>query len=144
MARAGQADLQYLTVMRDGRPQQVPNPDYRGTPHANGHRRPQRTLQVPTTTTSKSLYSRAGRLVGWAFRETTGSAAAAIDLYDGADANGVLMGSIGMVANGGSVVAFGDNPHPFLEGVFLSVASGSVRGAVWVKDLDRSDELSEG
>ena len=55
--------------------------------------------------------------MGWSFIETTGAAAATLELFDGS-------------STGGATIAV-------RVSLFLNVISGSIRGAVWVVPAER-------
>lgn len=57
-----------------------------------------------------------------------------LDLFSGHDATGLLVASIVVPAGGAVVQSFsGATALPFDGGLFLSVVSGSVKGAVWAQ-----------
>ena len=89
-------------------------------------------LNFPTTTASETLLNRAGILAGWSIYETTGSATATVDLYDGTGNGGVFMARISLGNGAVSTQAVGTIPLRFSNGLALVVVSGSVAGSVWV------------
>lgn len=66
------------------------------------------TMQVPATTASQILLGRSVYLAGWSFRETTGTAPAIIELFDGATAGGVFLGAVDLT--GGSLSSVNQTP----------------------------------
>jgi hypothetical protein len=87
------------------------------------------------------VYGGARRLVGWSVRETGGTNAASVDLYDGGDAGAIdptrLVGTFTVPA-GGSIVA---HQMPagiaFVQGLFAVITgTGVLRGALWIGAVD--------
>ena len=78
-----------------------------------------------------------GRIVGYALKETTGTATAEIDLIDGKNAtDGDLIIPI-TLAPGESVRDwFGPAGVSFVAGLIASVVSGSISGTVWLGRID--------
>lgn len=64
---------------------------------------------------------------------TTSTSGAVCDLIDGSDANGAVLAAVGLGAGLSTDQSFGGAGIPFDSGLFLNVASGSVRGAVYVR-----------
>lgn len=74
-------------------------------------------------------------LGGWVIVESTGAAAASVNLRDGADAGGIMIAPIRL--NAGQT-SDGQVPYPGVlckGGLFLDVVAGLVLGAVWVCDV---------
>src|SRR5487761_1489348 len=94
---------------------------------------PARIIPIPTDTASRVLASGRYLLYGWSLRETTGAAAASLDLYDGGGAGGTLAGSVGLASGGSSVAWFGENAILLEQGLYLDMLSGSVQGAFYVR-----------
>lgn len=80
----------------------------------------------------KILWPRGGVLLGWSIREPAGSAAV-LELHDGGDATGELMGAIPLAASGGSTIWFGPQGVPIRTSVFGHVVSGQVTGVLWIR-----------
>jgi hypothetical protein len=96
---------------------------------------PTNTVPIPTTVANVNVSSRAALLRGWSFRETTGVAAASIDILDGNDPGGELLATINLSA-GQSIRENAPGYGVLVEmGPFLRVNSGSVQGAMWIIDL---------
>lgn len=70
-------------------------------------------------------------LFGWSLRESTGTAPAQLDVYDGADATGQLVATITLIANEST------RDYPSMPGVlcrrglFVNAVAGSVAGVLW-------------
>lgn len=91
-----------------------------------------RTLPLPSPAVDAKLYPRASVLTGITCRETSGVNAAVVNVYNGQDANGELVASLGIDKFETRVL------YPMVAcplGVYLGVVSGTVTGAVWVVDL---------
>lgn len=90
-------------------------------------------IPVPADGTSRLLISQAVKVIGWSLRETTGAAAAVVQLFSGGGAGGTQIAELSFatgedrthtIPNGGLLVN---------AGLFLAVVAGTVRGAVWVR-----------
>lgn len=106
------------------------------------HDRPRPLLALPVGVVAapgKSIDWGDWYLAGWSLRETTGAAVAQVDLIDGGDANGVMVGSIALAAGGAITATMGGHLLVIRSGLFLAVNAGSVTGALWV--ADRAGEL---
>ena len=86
------------------------------------------------------VLGRSGCLLVHSVRETSGSAAAAIRLYDGANASGQLMLSIGLAAGEASTLSYERCVLPFKTSLYLDVVSGAIEGAVSVLSAHDCDE----
>lgn len=75
-------------------------------------------------------------LMGLRVRETSGAAAASVDLFDGGQAGAFNVGSYGMVANGSAGDWFGPQGIALRTALFV-VVTGQVAGAVFYIDLLR-------
>lgn len=90
-----------------------------------------RSFQIPTRTTDLALGTGFYAVTGWAFRETTGTAGAVLEIIDGIDANGNLIAPITLLANESTRDLQGIVPLGVEMGIFVHVVSGSVKGALW-------------
>lgn len=73
-----------------------------------------------------------GRIVYWAWRETSGATSATFRLWDGSNNGGALIAPITLQPNE-SVREFpGFHSLPYRVGLFLEVLSGSVEGQITV------------
>jgi hypothetical protein len=96
-------------------------------------------LALPIGTTDKAktvLSNSAGRLLGWAVEESTGAAAAKVQLLDGTNIDGDLLAPISLAAGADSTQWFGPAGISFGTGLFASLVSGSVIGTVWLGGVD--------
>jgi hypothetical protein len=74
-------------------------------------------------------------IVGWSFRETTGTVAATIEIFDGGDAGGQLVASISLAPGQSVRDLTGVIPVLVRSGLFLNLVSGTIRGSMWIVDL---------
>lgn len=98
-----------------------------------------RRLPIATTTVGENLVSRGCLVTGWSFVESTGAAAAAFELLDGNDQNGIDAVEFTLTANQSTRDFWGDDGIYFESGPYLNVLSGSVKGALWYVDVALGD-----
>lgn len=96
------------------------------------------TLPFGVTTLSINLVGRAALLLGYTIRETTGAAAADIDILDGNDFNGAVVATVTLLAGQSLRDNMPGDGIYCQSGPFLRINSGSVRGALWTVDVERS------
>lgn len=84
----------------------------------------------------KLLSNTAGRLVGYALKETTGIATAELDLLDGTNVDGDLLAPITLAANQSVRDWFGPAGVSFGIGLYAQLVSGSITGTVWLGRID--------
>lgn len=89
---------------------------------------------VPATTTGRRISTSAGRLMGWALRETAG-APATVYLRDGRDAGGEIVVPLQLAANESTRDYFAGGLS-LVDSLYLDVVAGSVEGAVFVGGAD--------
>lgn len=90
-------------------------------------------LGTGTLTTSKKLVNAKGYVTGWSARETTGSAGAVVQLFDGVDSSGTKFAEQGLPNGTGTPVPLGDIGLYMEQGVFVNVLTGSVDVVVWFR-----------
>lgn len=90
------------------------------------------SISVPSTG-SQVPYGGNGLVMGWSLLETTGAAAAVVELYDGQDAGGQLVAAISLSPGQSTRDWLGPSGIETDIGLFVRVVSGTVRGAVWVR-----------
>lgn len=91
-----------------------------------------RAIGLPAGFTAGVVMSGAGYLTGWAFRESTGGAPAALTIYDGNDTTGALVAPISL-ATGESTRDYPSMPGIELsQGLYVTVTAGAVDGSLWV------------
>jgi len=91
-----------------------------------------RKITIPTTTGTLQLTTVGGHIMALIVEETTGSASARFELWDGTTTGGEYIGPW-TLSSGQSF----DNAYPphglvFRNGLFLNVTTGSVAGAVHI------------
>lgn len=100
----------------------------------------QGTLISNTTNTGdEQLLTGGGQLFYWNMRETTGSAGAVVELYDGNSVNSQRICSIGMGNGVSDTENFDDNGIPVERGVFKHVVTGSAVVTIGIQ-LDYGEE----
>lgn len=96
---------------------------------------PAAVLPIPAGTADLTLLTGPFLLRGWSFGETTGSAAGAANLYDGASASGVLVASV-FLLQGTSTTSRGSDAGIIVRtGLFLDMLAGNLSGAVYYTPL---------
>lgn len=96
-----------------------------------------RTEAIPfatlTAVATQQLFSGLCAFVGFALLETTGAAAADIEIFDGADAGGTSLAPISL-SSGQSIRDFFGLDGPICsQGIAVKVSVGSVRGSIYIK-----------
>ncbi len=96
-------------------------------------RPPIRPIPLPVDVQSAGLIAVAVELCGWSVKETTGTATAALQFYNGDSNGGEIVGE--QVLAAGASATVGPAPDGVLcsRGLYLLVVSGSVTGSVWVR-----------
>jgi hypothetical protein len=89
-----------------------------------------RVFSVPGPAQSGSLDGAGGRLVFYAWRETSGVSPAVIRLWDGSNNQGSLLLPISLNPNESIREIPGMHTLPYEVGLFLEVVSGTVEGQV--------------
>lgn len=90
-------------------------------------------VSFPGITGGVLLVHTAADVCGWTIRETTGTDAASVEIYDGADATGTPLAKLAIPAGHTSVVSAGFMGIRARSGVYVLVASGTADGVVWVR-----------
>jgi hypothetical protein len=102
----------------------VPGPGARETILGTGSERV-RVLNGAALSADAPLVGMGGRLMGWAVRESTGAAAAVVDIYDGASVGGTRVVPAAVGAGGFAAVYFGDLGIDIEQGLYVHIVSGS-------------------
>lgn len=97
-------------------------------------------VNLPFTGASGRLVSGRGSITVINFAETSGAAAAKLQLFDGQDANGVSLPYISLVASGTRLDGFARGQLTFSRGLYVNVISGTVSGMVAVELLPTDAE----
>jgi hypothetical protein len=95
--------------------------------------RQQVPCQIPATATFAGvLATGAGRIVWLSLRETTGAAAAVVELYDGLNTTGVLLASVEIAQATSKEPTIQPKGLRFYNGLYVNVVSGTAKGAAVV------------
>lgn len=97
-------------------------------------------IDLPATTISQALVTRSGVLFGWSFKETTGSAPAAVSLDDGSSHNTQGIVAITLLANESTRDIWGFPGIWVNSGIYVQILSGSITGKIYFQALSE-DEL---
>lgn len=93
---------------------------------------PSQAQQFGPATTGLILISGRGVLTGWAIKETTGAAVAAMTVRDGLTSAGLTIAPINLASNESNREWFSDWGIAFSNGLFLDITAGSISGALWI------------
>lgn len=72
-----------------------------------------------------------GFLVGYSVRETSGTAAAVVELHDGTDSSGQVVATIGLAAGASKEVMGGPPGVLCRAGLYATVVTGAAKGVAW-------------
>jgi hypothetical protein len=86
-------------------------------------------------TQSRQILSAPNTLTGCSIRETTGAAGATVILHDGRDNTGDEVTSYTLDPGESARDSFGRHGLNLVEGLYVEVVSGSVKGAVYLGDI---------
>lgn len=95
--------------------------------------RPVRAFNIATITADLQVTTRPCLLMGWSLRETTGSAAAAAELFNGSTTGGSRAGEQALASGGSGGQVCPDDGVWCDSGLLIHVVSGSLTGSVWLK-----------
>lgn len=73
-------------------------------------------------------------LMGFAVKESSGTAAAEVDIYNGTDNKGLLTLPVTLTASQSTSEWYGPNGLEMSEGLFVVIASGAATGTLWIAD----------
>ena len=96
--------------------------------------RPARPVVYSTGNAGKLIYSRQATVTGWSFRETSGTVGAVLRIVDGQDNTGTLIAALSLSGGQAAAVSLAPGGLAALSGVYIDVVSGTVEGAVWVRN----------
>lgn len=85
--------------------------------------------------TSLLLLGFSADIFGWAIENPSGSVAAAMDLYDGADSTGTSVFPIKLATSALDVKWFGPNGIRFNNALFANVTAGEIKGSIFYRHL---------
>lgn len=89
------------------------------------------TFPIDVTTDGFQLTSREGRLFGWSFVETTGSAAAQVRVIDGGNSGGLEIVNITLSAGQSTRDWLAKPGLRFRSGIYIDIVAGSIQGSIW-------------
>ena len=81
------------------------------------------------------MWSKSCYLLGWALVETSGSASAEVDIYDGLSSASTLVAPITLSSGQSTRDYLGPDGLWCQVGVFAALASGAAKLVVWVRDI---------
>lgn len=96
---------------------------------------------IATTTADAQPFTGACLLRGWSFRETTGSAAASLIIYDGPAAAGQIVAAIDLLASESTRDYPPGNGIMIRTTPFVDVTGGSIQGSLWLTPLTHRDDV---
>lgn len=105
----------------------------------SGWHEPVTPISLGAITAGALATARAVKLLGWAVRETTGVAAAALSIYTGAGDSGELVVPINLAASESSRDWLGDPGIYCPKGLYVAIEAGSVTVVVWVRICEVGD-----
>lgn len=73
------------------------------------------------------------RVVGWSLRESTGSANAALEFYDGPSEAAQIIGTVGLAQGMSDTQHLAEGGVRCRRGLFVEMITGSITGAVWLR-----------
>jgi hypothetical protein len=74
-------------------------------------------------------------LFGWSVRNPSGSVAAVMDIYDGADGTGVPVFTINLANSASDTKWFGPNGVRLNNALFANVTAGEVKGSLFYRHI---------
>lgn len=92
-------------------------------------------VHFPATTGTLQLWTGEGSIMALVAEETTGSAAARFELWDGITTGGEYLGPWTLSESQSFDSSYPPHGLPFRAGVFLNVTSGSVAGVLYIATL---------
>lgn len=73
-------------------------------------------------------------LMGYSVKESTGTAGAELDIINGADTTGQVVCPITLLAGESTEDWFGPQGLEMATGIIGNIASGSIKGTIWIAD----------
>ena len=96
-----------------------------------------RSFSWPASTTTVRLAAGSWYLHGWGVLETTGTASATVEIWDGTDTTGQLVVPIALSSGQSARDWIGLDGIAMYAGMLINVVSGSVRGTLWARKKQR-------
>lgn len=100
-----------------------------------------RPIPVPASATSRVLATGLWIVTGWSFKETTGGAAATLELYDGRDLNSTQIAEINLSAGESTRDLTAGNGIACQTGIYVARLTGTFKGSVWAVPAENHDGL---
>lgn len=94
-----------------------------------------RYRQFDINATSLLLLGFASDIYGWSVSNPSGSVAASMDLYDGADSSGTPVLTIKLATSADDIRWFGPNGVRFSNACFANVTAGEVKGSLFYRHV---------
>lgn len=91
-----------------------------------------RSQPITGITTAGTVVSGASLLRGWSLKESTGTAVAACDIYDGDGTNGLLVATISLRINESTREVIPAGGIEIRSGLYYVVTAGAIKGSLWV------------
>lgn len=92
-------------------------------------------VAFPAAGASQLMMSGDIKIHGWSWAETTGAAAATFNMFDGGNNAGTLLATITLTAGQSTRDVLNELGLLVLNGLFVEVVAGSIRGSVWIEDV---------
>jgi hypothetical protein len=89
-------------------------------------------IRIPTTTSTLQVMTGAGTLLALVVEETTGTAGARFELWDGGSTGGEYMGPWTLLSGQSFDNNYTIYGLPFRNGLFLNVTTGSAGGVMYI------------
>lgn len=90
-----------------------------------------RPQPITAITSAGTVVSGASLLRGWSLKESTGSATAACDIYDGDGTNGLLVATITLRTNESTREVIPGGGIEIRTGLYYVVVAGTIKGSLW-------------
>ena len=103
---------------------------------------PYRPVATAVPAVNAQLIGGACIVGGWSFVETSGSASASFELYDGSSNGGNLITSVTLASNESTRDLIGGHGIMVRNGVWIQVLTGTAKGAVWVIPVEIADQFA--
>lgn len=92
-------------------------------------------IPTPAILASRQAFMGGGTLVGFNVKETSGSALASWDIYDGTNPTGLTIITLSVPAGATLTQTITDYGLPFETGLFINHSSGASLFVLWIRQL---------
>lgn len=96
-------------------------------------------IRVPQPAATSTLISGGGRLLGWSIRETSGTAAAVVQLLDGDPSGLGILATISLTSGQSTRDWESFHPMPYYQSLNLHMISGAIEGVIGCHPCDPDD-----